>query len=257
MSRNRRVRWGFVMRVAVVVFAFGPTTFGAAAAEAEKILDATGVQGGLVVHLGCGDGKLTAALRANESYLVHGLEGDAANVRKAREHIRSVGLYGTVAVEKFDAPQLPYIDNLVNLVVAEDLGSVPMAEVIRVLAPEGVAYVKTDDVWKSTTKPRSDRIDEWTHYLHDATNNAVAHDAIVGPPRHAQWLGSPRYSRHHDHMSGASAMVSAGGRVFYVFDHASPMSIQLPSRPALTDHNLFIHSTCSVQKVHLPNVPGT
>ena len=31
---------------------------------AKEILDASGVTGGLVVHIGCGDGKLTAALRA-------------------------------------------------------------------------------------------------------------------------------------------------------------------------------------------------
>ncbi|MEA3225187.1 MAG: hypothetical protein U9Q07_04490 [Planctomycetota bacterium] len=32
--------------------------------QAGRILAETGVKGGLVVHLGCGDGKLTAALRA-------------------------------------------------------------------------------------------------------------------------------------------------------------------------------------------------
>lgn len=31
--------------------------------SAREILDATGVKGGLIVHVGCGDGKLTAALR--------------------------------------------------------------------------------------------------------------------------------------------------------------------------------------------------
>ena len=44
---------------------------------AEQILEASGIQGGLVVHLGCGDGKLTAALRAGDSFLVHGLDADA------------------------------------------------------------------------------------------------------------------------------------------------------------------------------------
>ena len=39
--------------------------------EAEQILEAAGVTGGLVVHLGCGDGQLTAALRANEGFVVH------------------------------------------------------------------------------------------------------------------------------------------------------------------------------------------
>ncbi len=35
---------------------------------AMRILKATGVKGGLIVHIGCGDGKLTAALRAGDSY---------------------------------------------------------------------------------------------------------------------------------------------------------------------------------------------
>ena len=30
------------------------------ARQAKRILDATGVKGGIIVHLGCGDGKLTA-----------------------------------------------------------------------------------------------------------------------------------------------------------------------------------------------------
>ena len=34
------------------------------------VVEDSGVKGGLVVHLGCGDGKLTAALRVNDSYLV-------------------------------------------------------------------------------------------------------------------------------------------------------------------------------------------
>ena len=94
--------------------------------QAKKILDATGVKGGLIVHIGCGDGKLTAALRASDSYLVHGLDTDAEDVTKAREHIRSLGLYGPVSADTFDGRNLPYVDSLVNLVVAEDLDGVPM-----------------------------------------------------------------------------------------------------------------------------------
>ncbi len=40
---------------------------------AHRILADAGVRGGLIVHLGCGDGKRTAALRATESYVIHGL----------------------------------------------------------------------------------------------------------------------------------------------------------------------------------------
>ena len=59
-------------------------------ALARRILDATDVNGGLIVHLPCGDGRLTAALRADDRYLVHGLDPDAANVAKARDHVQSL-----------------------------------------------------------------------------------------------------------------------------------------------------------------------
>jgi len=207
--------------------------------QAQQILGGSGVKGGLVVHIGCGDGKLTAALRANDSYLVHGLDRDAKNVETARQYIQSLGLYGKISVDQWKGGSLPYIDNLVNLVVSERLDDVPMDEVMRVLCPKGVAYIKQGSKWTRTVKPRPKQIDEWTHYLYDASNNAVAHDTVVGPPRHLQWMGSPRYSRHHDHMSCASAMVSAGGRLFYIFDHASPMAIQLPSKWLLVARDAF------------------
>ena len=56
---------------------------GSPADDAARILQATGIKGGLVVHLGCGDGRLTAALRAGDAYVVHGLDADAANIEKA------------------------------------------------------------------------------------------------------------------------------------------------------------------------------
>ena len=197
--------------------------------RARKILDATGVAGGLVVHVGCGTGTLTAALRANDSYLVHGLDTDPANVEKARARIRALGLYGKVTVEQWTGRGLPYVDNLVNLVVSEDLGDVPMAEVLRVLAPGGVAYVKTGGNWTRTVKPRPKEIDEWTHYLHGPDNNAVAHDDVVGPPRRLQWRAGPVFARHHDVLASVSAMVSAGGRIFYIIDEGPTSLWHYPS----------------------------
>ena len=207
--------------------------------EAGRILDATGVKGGLVVHIGCGDGRLTAALRANDSYLVHGLDKSAKNVEQAREYIQSLKLYGKVSVDRLSSNRLPYIDNLVNLVVSEDLGKIPSNEVMRVLAPNGAAYIKKAGKWTKTVKPRPKEIDEWTHYLHDATGNAVAHDSIVGPPRHQQWIGSPRWSRHHDRMASMSALVSAAGRIFYIFDEGPTAIIQLPQKRVLIARDAF------------------
>ncbi|MHC4506866.1 MAG: outer membrane protein assembly factor BamB family protein, partial [Planctomycetota bacterium] len=125
---------------------------------------------------------------------------------------------GPVSVGLFDGEHLPYADNLVNLLVAEKAGRVTAAEIGRVLAPGGVAYVKTDGEWRKTVKPRPGSIDEWTHHLHDAGGNAVARDRVVGPPRHLRWTAGPLWARSHGWSPSVSAMVSAGGRLFYICD---------------------------------------
>ena len=123
-----------------------------------------------------------------------------------------------MSVEVFGGKALPYADDLVSLLVAEGLGGVPMGEVMRVLRPLGVAYVKADGAWEKHVKPWPEAIDEWTHYLHDASNNAVARDTRVGPPRRLRWVCGPLWARSHEHATSLTAMVSARGRLFYVFD---------------------------------------
>ena len=186
--------------------------------QAVRILRDTGITGGLIVHVGCGDGKLTAALGAGDGYLVHGLARDSENVAKSRKRIDRAGLSGKVSVEEFSGRTLPYADNLVNLLVSEDPHDVPTDEVMRVLAPRGVAYVKSDGKWTKTVKPWPAGLDEWTHFLHDATGNAVAHDRVVAAPKHLQWVGGPTWSRSHEYDASLSAMVSSHGRLFYIFD---------------------------------------
>ena len=106
--------------------------------------------------------------------------------------------------------------------------------------PTVLRWSKCDDgEWTQTVKPRPDNIDEWSHYLHDASGNSVAHDDVVGPPRHLQWVGSPRWSRHHDRMASMSALVSTGGRMFYIMDEGSRISIQLPPKWKLIARDAF------------------
>ena len=80
---------------------------------------------------------------------VNGLEADAAEVERARRYIASQGAYGLVSAEQFSGSILPYTNNLVNLVVVQDAGNVPMSEVMRVLAPGGSACIIEDGKWKS------------------------------------------------------------------------------------------------------------
>jgi len=148
-------------------------------------------------------------------------------------------VYGPVSVDRLRGAQLPYVDNLVNLVVAEDLGDVPRSEVMRVLAPGGVAYVRAGGAWKKTVKPRPEAIDDWTHFLHGPDGNAVADDTVVGPPHGVRWVAGPEHCRDHDALASLSAMTSSGGRLFYIFDEGHTSLIHRPAEWRLIARDAF------------------
>ena len=89
------------------------------------------------------------------------------------------------------------------------------------------------------TKPRPKNTDEWTHFLHDAGGNAVARDEVVGPPRSVQWIAGPRHTRSHEHIPGIYALVSTGGRIFYIADEAPIASIRHPPRWRLVARDAY------------------
>lgn len=210
-----------------------------AQSAAREILKTSGMKGGLVVHAGCGNGRLTAALRANDRYLVQGLAAKADDVQQAREYVTSRGLYGPVSVDQWDAKKLPYGTNTVNLLVVDNGRHIPREEIMRVLAPRGVACMRDGDGWKKTVKPWPSEIDEWPHYLHGPDNNAVAQDSVVGPPRHFQWIGKPRFSRSHDHLATVTAMVSSGGKIFYIVDKGSTAFVAASPKWTLVARDAF------------------
>ena len=207
--------------------------------EARRLLASTDVQGGLIVHFGCGDGKLTADLGDDVRFIVQGLDADAANIAKARARILSRGLYGRVSAERSDGRNLPYIDNLVNLFIARDLGDLPMSEVDRVLCPNGVALINENGRWSKKVKPWPTEIDEWTHYLHDPQGTMVSSDEVVGLPRRLQWVGGPKWMRNHDFMASLTGMVSSGGRIFYIVDEGLRNHVYLPARWAVVARDAF------------------
>ena len=238
MTFGRQVGSAAIVAVSVLLLLTGSLVPAWAEDFAHDVTSETGITGGLVVHVGCRDGALTAQLGVNQRFLVVGLDRDPQNVADAQGLFLKRHLSGRVSAIRLEGDTLPFIDNLVNMAVVED-PSVPAKEIFRVLCPEGMAYIKTREGWKKEQKPRPAEIDEWTHYLHDATGNAVAHDSVVGPPRRYQWLAGPRWSRHHDHMSSISAMVSTGGKLFCIFDEGSRVSVLLPPRWRLIARDAF------------------
>ncbi len=219
--------------VSIVVLLFASSGATADIAdEAKGILNDAGVKGGLVIHIGCGDGRLTTALHMNDRIVVHGLDAD---ITEARETIRTAGVYGPVSVHPWSGGTLPYADNLARLVVVSGEGQLDQAEVLRVLCPGGTAVM----AGKKIVKPWPASMDDWPQHFHGADNNAVSTDTMVGPPRRTQWIASPQWSRAHLVLPSIHSMVSANGRLITIEDQASAEHPALPGKFAMVCRDAF------------------
>ena len=235
---KRLIRPGFALFMPALMTSF--MTYSASPEqEALKILEAAGSPEGFVVYMGPSNPGLLTTLHGSGKRMVHGLALDEGNIGTARKKIRESGMYGSVTLDRKEGNLLPFVDNMVNLFIGEDFSGVSEEEINRVLVPNGVALLRKNGNWVKSVKPRPEGIDEWTHFFYDAKGNAVSHDTVVAPPERLQWLGSPRWSRHHDRMSSLSAMVSAGGKTFYIMDDGSRVSILLPSQWMLIARDAF------------------
>ncbi len=210
-------------------------------ASPAEIVRRAALRGGLVVHI-AGDaepGRRTVAFRVDERFVVQGLERSGTRLAAARAYLRENSLSGPVSVLPWNGSRLPYADGLVNLLVIESEANLPSAEILRVLAPRGVAFVQVGDSWKRIAKPWPSDIDEWTHFLHGPDNNAVADDTRIEPLRYLQWIAGPRWARSHDHLSSVSGAVSANGRVVYVIDEGPTAAVTEPPEWKLVARDAF------------------
>jgi len=212
----------------------------AGADAASAVIEKSGVRSGLAVELGFADGEFLAALGARPGFLAQGLHTDTERVEEVRAYVRGKGVYGRASVNLFDGKRLPYVDNLVDLLVVSDAEStVPAEEIRRVLAPLGVVCRRRGSSWETTGKPWPETIDEWPQYLRGADNNAVAQDTVVGPPRYQQWVDEPTWMRSHMTLPSIVCMVSARGRLFSIEDRASIEHPVLPGRFVLVARGAF------------------
>lgn len=213
-------------------------------AELTGLVNESGVKGGIIVHLGCGDGSETAGLAVSDKYIVHGLDKDEIKIEQARKTINSKGIYGRISVTTFEGKKLPYADNIINLLIVSSRLSVEINEIIRVLVPGGVILIKSSQTmsdsrfipldtikeWVKFVKPIPPGMDEWTHFLHGSDNNAVSRDTNINLPRSLQWVDGPKWGRSHEELASISALVTANGRIFYIVDRAPFISIRLPGQ---------------------------
>jgi len=205
--------------------------------RAAAVYEQANWKGGMVVELGMVDPRFTAALGAPDTVTLETLDVDPQRVAEARKRLEAEGLYGRVTVAPFDGERLPYADHLVNLIVvheaAGDRIDVAHDEILRVLAPGGALCELEAGSGhpRIVKKPWPEDVDEWTHFLHGPGGNAVAADRRVAPATALQWVVEPMYCRSHEIDSSLPAMVSAGGRLFYLLDEG-PIGVTDPRFPA-------------------------
>ncbi len=82
-------------------------------------------------------------------------------------------------------------------------------EVLRVLRPQGTAYVG----YRTLVKPIPEGIDEWTHPYHAPDNNPQSEDTLLRGNLQTQFLARPKFSPMPEQT------VVAGGRIFKAMGH--------------------------------------
>jgi len=259
LSRASLVIWAFCAVLMQSIDAKAEEQTGGATAE--SLVKSSGVPGGVCVILGSADGEFAAAVSQHGCFTVQVICDDRAGLEKVRRQIDGLGVYGRVSADLGRCDELPYAENLVNIIIADDISKLvskglTTQELFRVLAPLGVVFIgdsslpigavppwvvaqgsklltagfhdlvhiQKDGVWLKASKPWPAQIDEWTHFLHGPDGNPVANDTVVGPPRHYQWISEPLWLRSHESDSSVKALVTARGRLFYIADEA-PISL--------------------------------
>lgn len=239
----------FVMVILGLTLASWAGLAGEAASEAAQLLELSKIRGGVCAHLDCGDASLTADLARSGRFLVEGLCADAASIPATREKLFNKGLAGLVHVSLLDPQRLPFVDNLVNLLVMENAqdrlakGLTPK-ELLRVMAPLGAACLSVEQAqvedlktafssagikdfrfeavgrgWLVLRKPWPEGMDGWSHARHGADGNPVSGDLTIEAPNRMQWITGPSWGNGRYDKGPASAtphaVLSAGGRNFY------------------------------------------
>ena len=127
------------MRNTVMSLVFMSLGLTSAHADLGDVVKSSGVTGGVVVHLWCADGRETVKLCRSDSYSVQGLDDDTAKIEACCALVRGMGGSDNIFFDTFDGVHLPYVDNMVNLIIDEGRTdgpeSVSEIELLRVSCP--------------------------------------------------------------------------------------------------------------------------
>ncbi|MEE9502415.1 MAG: hypothetical protein V3V48_10090, partial [Candidatus Aminicenantaceae bacterium] len=202
----------FILWAIVVVVLLGMTLSCRKAGDGvpvDKILDRIGASRGICVVLNDLNCDLALKLALKSELLFYVQLQNSADVEAARQRIDAEGLYGTrIFVEKGELKKVHLADNLADaLVVLDGDGEVPEKEALRVLRPQGTAFIGS----KELIKPFPEGVDDWSHPYHGPDNNPQSVDQVARAPYLTQFLAEPYYAPL------TQVGVASEGRVFKAF----------------------------------------
>lgn len=193
------------------VSGFVATSFALAALAADPPLESIGVQRGICVVLGDPNCELALKIARQSDLTIYSQLPSAAEVEPARQIADAAGFYGSrIYIEKGPLTRLHLADNLADALVAVgEAATIPEAEALRVLRPQGKAWLGQ----KELIKPVPSGLDDWSHPYHLPDNNPVSRDQVARAPYLTHFLADPRYAPL------PQVAVASAGRVFKAFGH--------------------------------------
>jgi len=223
-------------------------TFPAKAGDvAEQLADLVasntrGQASGLGLYLGLSDTAGLAKFAERSKLYVQGVVADSARAAQLRSKLATFESTDRVSIVWRRTQHLPYLDNLVNAIVAEgwgsgDLNGLALSEIVRVLCPDGVAVVGSDagldaagllaeagklklakaeklprpGAWIRIVKLRDPDFGEWPSFAGGPEMTMVSNDKALTPGKEIRWVNGPEWSTS----VSFSNTVLCGGRAFH------------------------------------------
>ncbi len=206
----------------------------AQAADIEAFTSHLPSKSGLIIYLGCTDGKQMIDLAQEGHYVIHGLVLEAKSLDAVRLELLTAKCYGSASVDHVPMESLPYSDNLANLVIVEQGDGLARQgltadEILRVTAPLGrimikgaipsaftsLASSKSVGGYTVFQKPWPEEMDEWGMVRHSGSRHPVSRDKLVGPPNYLQWIAGPIWPIGFKRKYGLKPMLTAGGKCYF------------------------------------------
>lgn len=217
------------LALALITLTVAPLLARADDPRAKPLLEKIALTKGICVLLN-ETGALPASL-AKQSDLTIFVQLETANeAEKLRKSLDQEGLLGTrIYVQSGPLTRLHLADDLADAVIAPSDTRVSPAEVLRILRPQGKAFLGD----KALTKGFREGTDEWSHPYHGPDNNPQSADTVARRPFMTHYMAEPWYCPL------PMMSVISGGRIFKVFGDRSSAKPQEPLVNKLLAMNAF------------------